>query len=247
MPNLVSQLNILPDKYGILRIYSKFKNSGLNLAPILLSRSSKLTELIILEMHLKSNHAGLYTLLSQLRKEFWIPKYFSTVKKIIKNCIICRRYNNRPIQVSQNDYREFRFEPSKIPFGYVFLDYCGPFMVKINNAISKVWILCITCCFTRAVNLKICKNLAVEEFLRSFQLHVFEYGLPKFCVSDLGSQLVAAGHIISDFLKDPLTTLYLQENDIDFVKFNHYFKGCSQLGSLVESCVKQVKHLIKKQ
>ena len=59
MPNLVSQLNILPDKCGILRIYSKFKNSSLNLSPILLSRSSKLTELIILEVHLKSNHAGL--------------------------------------------------------------------------------------------------------------------------------------------------------------------------------------------
>ena len=76
-----------------------------------------------------------------------------------------------------------------------FLDYCGPFMSKVNNTTSKTWILCITC-FTRAVNLKVCNNLTVEEFLRSFRLHVFEYGLPKFCVSDLGLQLVADGNII---------------------------------------------------
>ena len=68
--------------------------------------------------------------------------------------------------------RDFRFEASKVPFGYIFLNYCGPFTVKINNQNSKVWALCITHCFTRAVNLKIYQNLSVKEF---FQLHIFEY------------------------------------------------------------------------
>ena len=114
--------------------------------------------------------------------------------------------------------------------------------MKINNQNSKVWISCLTPCFTRAVNFKICRNLLVKEFLRSFQLHIFEYGLLKFCVSDLGSQLVAAKNIILDFLKDPLTILYLQENDIESVKFTHYFKILANCVILCQTS----KHLIKK-
>ena len=36
------------------------------------------------------------------------------------------------------------------------------------------------------------------------------------------------------------------ERGIKSLQFQHYFKGCSKLGGLVESCVKMVKHLVQK-
>ena len=60
----------------------------------------------------------------------------------------------------------------------------------------------------------------------------------------MGSQIVSGTNLIRDFINDPDTKQYLDENGIKCLEFNQYYKGCSQLGSLVESCVKLVKRLI---
>lgn len=247
IPKLVSQLNIYVDGEGLLRVRSKLsrlKDEKRMRFPILLSKDSSLTRLIILDYHERFSHAGCYSLLSELRKTFWIPKYFSAVKKVLKTCVLCRRLNERTINLNQNSYRNFRVNPPEIPFRYVFLDYFGPYFVKSNGSKHKVWILCITCTWSRAINLKLCIDMSVKEFLRAIQLHCYDYGVPEFCMSDMGSQLVAGANIISDFLKDPEIKLYLNENGIKSVKFEHYFKGNSALGSMVESCVKLTKRLI---
>ena len=107
-----------------------------------------------------------------------------------------------------------------------------------------MWLLCITCLWSRAVNLKLCLDLTVPDFLRAFQLHIWEYGIPQTCFADMGSQNVAGANLISDFLHDPEVKEYLQENGIKAVEFSQHYKGCDELGSQVESCVKLVKRLI---
>ena len=104
--------------------------------------------------------------------------------------------------------------------------------------------LCITCLWSRAINLKICPDQTVAQFLRSFQLYIYEHGVPETVFSDLGTNIVTAGNKIEDFLKDHNTTFYLQQQNIKPVKFEQYFKGNSAFGSLVESAVKLVKRLI---
>ena len=124
------------------------------------------------------------------------------------------------------------------------MDYLSPFFVKLNGKKVKVWILIITCMFTRAINLKICVDQSTNEFLRSFQIHVLEYGIPETCISDSGSQLIAGANILKTCLNDIESKTYLEENGIKDFQFDHYFKGKSELGSLVETCVKLVKKLI---
>ena len=247
VPQLVKQLNVFIDDDGLLRIRSKMdrlKNLIANAFPILLPRDSPLTELLILDLHISLSHPGCYSLLQQFRKRFWITKGFSKVKKVIKKCLTCRRFNNRTYKLNQSPYRIERLDPPSVPFNYVYLDYMGPFEVYRDKKKSKVWILCITCLWSRAINLKICSDLSVKEYIRSFQLHCFEWGLPVYCVSDLGSNLVAGANVISSFLNDVETTKYMQENNIKLLKFEQYSKGHSELGSLVESCVKMCKKLI---
>ncbi|KAK7083545.1 hypothetical protein SK128_024279, partial [Halocaridina rubra] len=60
---------------------------------------------------------------------------------------------------------------------------------------------------------------------------------------NLGSQLVA-GAVIITFSSDPDIQLYFQENNIRPLKFEQFYKGCSQLGSFVEVYVKMTKKLI---
>ena len=56
--------------------------------------------------------------------------------------------------------------------------------------------------------------------------------------------MVAGANLISSFLNDHSTQLYFEERGVKPLSFQHYFKGCSQLGSLVEICVKMVKRLL---
>ena len=96
------------------------------------------------------------------------------------------------------------------------------------------------------MNLKVCRTANVSDFLRAVQLHCFEYGVFEYCISDLGSNIQAGANTISSFLSDFDSIKYLEENGIKRVSFQHYSKGNSSLGSLIESLVKQVKYLIQK-
>ena len=122
----------------------------------------------------------------------------------------------------------------------------GPFHVKLCGEKQKVWILVITCLWSRAINLKICRSLDVSDFLRGLQLHIYEFGMFQRCISDLGSQLVAGSKIISEFIGDSQTKQFFNENGIDGVSFEHFCKGNSALGGLVETCVKSCKRLLYK-
>lgn len=84
----------------------------------------------------------------------------------------------------------------------------------------------------------------MSEFLRALQLHFFQYGMSQSCISDLGSQIIKGSNIITDFLRDVDTVRYFEEHGISPIKFEQYFKGRSQLGALVEVCVKFTKRLL---
>ena len=174
MPREISQLNLFIDEDGILKVKSKISR---NLEvytehPILLDRDSHLTSIIIRDIHLKMNHSGKYTVLSQFRKDFYIFKVYSKVKSVIKDCNRCKRFYNHPIKINQSDYREFRISPKEIPFRSIFIDHIGPINVMLNGIRRKVYILIITCLFTRAVNLVVSRDLSTDEFLLAFQRHV---------------------------------------------------------------------------
>ena len=247
IPNIVNQLNIYPDKQGLLRVKSKFSrwNDDVSLRfPVLLPKNSHLTRMIIMDFHEKLSHAGCYRLLTELRKHFWVTHYFSVVKKVLKECVTCKKIKQRTIKLNQSPYREFRLDPPNVPFRSIFIDHFGPYHVKYGGKKVKVWILLVTCLWSRAINLKICWNMSAKEFLRALQLHCLEYGVPELCLSDLGSSFVAGANIVNDFLKDVDTQNYFEENYVKPISFEQYFKGHHPLGGLVEICVRMVKQLI---
>ena len=55
-----------------------------------------------------------------------------------------------------------------------------------NNGIKvKVYLLIFSCMWSRAINLKICTDLTVGNFLRAFQMHCFDYRFLERCISYL--------------------------------------------------------------
>ena len=246
VPDILLRMNLYLDKDCILRVRSKFNEIADEKTPIMLPKLSHLTSLIIRHIHVKLQHAGLYNVTRELKRQFYLEGCFTVVRKMIRDCIVCKRFNNLPVKLNQGFYRDFRVNPDSRPFSNVMMDHLGPFKVKLNNGNTKVWILIVTCLFTRAINLKVCYSLDTDEFLRAVQVHIYEYGIFSLCISDLGSQLVSGANIIQTFLSESDTQSFLESNGIRSIKFQNYPKGNSSLGSLVETLVKQVKHLISK-
>ena len=166
------------------------------------------------------------------------------MKKVLKTCVVCRRFNNLPIKLNTSSYREWRAQPPDKPYSYVFLDYLGPFTVKVQSSKTKVYLLLFTCLWSRAINIKICSDMSVAKFLLALQGHIYEEGVPTKVFSDSGSQLTAAASQISKFLDDEKVRGFLDDTGVDKLEFHHYFKGNSSMGSLVEIQVKFVKKLL---
>ena len=247
IPSLVTQLNVFKDSSGLLRVKCKLDRrvySETKKFPLLVPKTSRLTELIIEDTHRRMKHAGCYSVLKEIRKNFWIPRCFSTVKGVLRRCVACRRFNRRTVKLNQSAYMSERIDPEQIPYNYIFLDYIGPFDVKINGNKVKKWLLCVTCMWSRSINLIICHDYSVKEFLRSFQLHSYQWGLPSVCITDMGSQIIAGTNIITAFLNDPDTNQFFDQSNIKKTTFKHFPKGHSELGAMVEICVKLVKRLI---
>jgi hypothetical protein len=244
IPELAGRINLYLDSNAVIRVKNKLPTS--QVFPVLLSRDSALTKLIIQDIHSSLSHGGVYCVLKQLRSQFWIRGCFSLVRRLLRECIVCKRLNARPIKLNQSAYRDFRLNPPSRVFSYIFIDYMGPWLTVLGSCKVKVWVLVITCLWSRAINLKICTSANVDCFLRALQLHIYEHGMFQLCVSDLGSQITAGSTKIANFLDDFETHKFLEACGIKSVSFDHYCKGNSSLGSVVESCVKQTKSLISK-
>ncbi|GFQ98381.1 integrase catalytic domain-containing protein [Trichonephila clavata] len=58
--------------------------------PVILPRHCKFTELLVIREHERIGHCGVSATLTQLRKNYWIPKGRQLVKTIIRICLICK-------------------------------------------------------------------------------------------------------------------------------------------------------------
>lgn len=246
IPPLIVKVNLFVDNEGILKLKNKMGKFGNVGTRIIMHKKSIVTESIINQLHVVYNHCGPHQLVNVLKSEFYVNGIFSLVKKLLKLCIVCRRFNARPVKINQSDYRNERVNPEKHPFANIYLDYAGPFIVTLSGSKSKVWLLILTCMWTRAVNIIVCRTADTADFIQALQTHIYSYGIFKSCISDLGSQIRAGANTIQLYLSDSDTQNFIESHNIQWMQFRQFAKGNSALGSLVEVCVKQVKLLIHK-
>ncbi|XP_049274098.1 uncharacterized protein LOC125759411 [Rhipicephalus sanguineus] len=92
--------DIFEDNQGVLRVQGRLQWSDLTFDekhPIVLPRESHLSELLVLHAHHVTMHGGVASTLTHLRTKFWIVRGRQMVKYVIKKCIICRKFNSRPM------------------------------------------------------------------------------------------------------------------------------------------------------
>ncbi|XP_035233025.1 uncharacterized protein LOC118204843 [Stegodyphus dumicola] len=134
IPNSSKVLNLCPflDHDGILRVGGRLKNNDLSEMrkhPMILPTKHNFTVIVINHLHVLYFHAGAETTLSLIRSKFWIVSARNVIRKIVFNCMICKKVNCRSVQQQMADLPAARLIISKV-FAKTGLDFCGPFVVK---------------------------------------------------------------------------------------------------------------------
>ena len=205
---LKSDVRLKKDDEGILRCVGRVRGYY----PVFLPRENELATPIVQQVHEQMMHGGVSTTLCRMRQKFWIPKLRALTKKIIRNCNICKRYTKKPASTScaiDSTLPVFRVELSD-PFAATGVDFPGPVHYKIKKSVTaKAYIALFTCANTRAVHLRLCRDLSAIEFQRGLKEFVARRGCPQTIVSDNGKTLLTTGKWLSVLKKSHSLTNYM--------------------------------------
>ncbi|GFU56744.1 integrase catalytic domain-containing protein [Trichonephila clavipes] len=131
--------------------------------PLILPKNSRLTTLIVRSEHNNVMYGGTSSTLAQVRSNNWIPKGHQLVKKVIRNCFICRKYLAKPIDQLTSPLLSDRINQTPA-FSVCGLDFVGPRSVINFGELQKSYIVLFTCGVTRALHLELVSDMTTNSF-----------------------------------------------------------------------------------
>ena len=104
--------------------------------PLILPADCHFTTLLIRDAHYRTLHSGVQLTLATLRRQYWIVKDRSEVKRIIRECTTCSRHAARVPTQLMGDLPKARVRPSS-PFERSGVDYAGPIHLRLTKTRGK--------------------------------------------------------------------------------------------------------------
>ena len=187
------------DESGLLRVGGRLQMSDYTYNekhPIILPKGHVSTLLVTFQ-HQLLKHAGVSSLLTSLRNNFWIFGVRVTSKKVCRECVLCQRQDARACSQIMAPLPSDRINRSH-PFSVVGLDHAGPVYCS-DTGKKKHYILLFTCGVIRAVHLELVPSLCLSDFMLAFRKFSARRGLPTVIYSDNAKTFDAACSLIKQF------------------------------------------------
>ena len=94
-PIWVTQFGLFLSKDHTIKCKGRINNASLlpsTKSPLLLPAKHTFVSLLVKQAHNLVKHSGITATMTTLRERFWVLRGRETVKKILRHCIVCRRY-----------------------------------------------------------------------------------------------------------------------------------------------------------
>uniref|UniRef100_A0A8D8SS13 Integrase catalytic domain-containing protein n=1 Tax=Cacopsylla melanoneura TaxID=428564 RepID=A0A8D8SS13_9HEMI len=245
--SLSINLGLELDSNGILILKGRFvemKVDGENPFPILLPRKDHLTDIIVLDIHVKCFHVGVNQTLATLRNDYWLTSGRTEIKRILKSCDTCKMFNSKPYATPEfSSFPNYRLQKN-LAFTYSAVDYFGPLYVKDGKSKSRsIWCLLFTCLTTRAIHLELVDSESSSDLLLAFRRFLARTGGCKSLLSDNAAQFQLLQKTFQHMYSDNDSHGILNKNKIDFrftPALSPWAGGCfERLISITKQCLRK--------
>ncbi|CAI6358169.1 unnamed protein product [Macrosiphum euphorbiae] len=192
-------LNPFIDEKGILRVGGRLKHSEMAYDmkhPIILPKNHSFTTIIINQVHLLNLHSSLSVTMTLLRQRYWIIHDWSSVKRVIHNCIKCYRFRKAACHQLMSNLPTSRITRATA-FEKVGADFAGPFNIKSKlrcRTFTKSYLTLFICLTTKAVHLEKVDELSTEDFIATLRL-------PAIISSDNGTNFTGTKNKLCELYK----------------------------------------------
>ncbi|UYV72281.1 hypothetical protein LAZ67_9002440 [Cordylochernes scorpioides] len=243
------------DDQGILRVGGRLKWAPSmtyeQKHPALLPSSGGVAQMIVQAVHMRTLHGSVHLMLSTLRQKYWMLRAKDQVKRCIRECVTCCRYNRVTQGQLMSDLPKERLTPGK-PFSISGVDYDGPVNLRLSKGrgrkTEKGYICLFVCFVTRAVHLELVTDASTPTFMSAFKRFVARRGHCTRLYSDQGTNFVGAArqlrsrfYLAQNQLKELAAVL---ANDGTEWRFNP--PGAPHFGGLWEAGVKALKYHMRR-
>ena len=242
----IRELSPILNKDGIICVGGRLKHARVprrSKHPVLVPHENVVSKHIIRDAH-NVAHLGVEWTLSLVREKFWVTKGRSTVKKVKRACVTCKRLYKAPCVQQMADLPEERLVSDRAPFTYVGCDCFGPFLRKYGRAEIKRYGLICTCLTIRAIHIEVLESLSTDSFLNGFRRFVARRGSPEKVFCDNGTNFVGAQTEVDrckgelDFKK---IEAYGVEQNMEW-KFNP--PHASHMGGVWERMIRSIRRVL---
>ncbi|XP_072164399.1 uncharacterized protein [Diadema setosum] len=233
---------------GVLRVGGRLGKSPLSddlKHPLILPHDHHVTTLLVSHYHHDVGHSGAGMTWTALREKYWVIRGGATVRKVLGNCLQCKKRSSQRGQQLMADLPTERVTPDKPPFTYTGVDFFGPFRVKRGRSEMKRYGCVFTCLASRAVHLEVAHSLDTDSFVFALRRFISRRGYPAKIFSDNGTNF-RSGH---KELKESLASLnsskigrFLSQKGIAW-QFTP--PGASHMGGVWERVIRSVRKILE--
>ena len=190
---------------GVMRVTGRAQKANILYEakyPIILPKEGNFTKLVVEHFHVATGCSGYNTTLAAIRRQFWIVRGPTTVKRYIRGCVKCRERKAKPCEQVMAPLPEVRLATGNLPFTASAVDYFGPFWVTMGRRREKRWGVIFTCLAVRAVHLEVAHSLSTSSFLNAYVRFICARGYaPTHMFSDNGTNLKGGYQELKEGLK----------------------------------------------
>ena len=128
----LSRFEVSLDSDRLLRVSGRVRQLETSSIPkslIPLSLSFTLTQLFISYFHIMCSHSGVSTLLSVIADKYYVPRLRNYLKKLSRECAVCRKAYARPLTLRMGFLPAVRKTPAPL-FANTGMDFARPFHIR---------------------------------------------------------------------------------------------------------------------
>ena len=199
---------------------------------------------MVMDAHVRTLHGGVGLTMEFIRRDYWIPQLRQLVKKAIKRCNGCKRFQARAFASPPEGSLPIDRTEGSRPFQVVSVDYAGPIIYKrTQRQEGKAYILLFACNLTRALYLELLPDQTAEEFLKSLKRFIARKVRPEKIYSANGKTFVAGAKWLKRIMKEESLQNLLAHQHI---KWQFNFSKAPWWGGQFERMVGLVKQSLYK-